>query len=75
MTLQVGLFHLKSQVKAVCKTIGEIKYGENCGYFSFLSQGFISSLRSFLNLLKSLLNFDAPNPETLSAIREQRPSD
>lgn len=58
-----------------CKTIGEIKYGENCGYFSFLSQGFISSLRSFLNLLKSLLNFDAPNPETLSAIREQRPSD
>ena len=31
-------------------------------------------LRSFRNLLKSLLNFDDPNPETLSAICEQRPS-
>lgn len=40
-----------------------------------LSQVFISSLRSFRNLLKSLLNFGAPNPGTLSAIREQTPSD
>lgn len=53
-TLQVGLFHLKSLVKTICKGIGELKYGENWGYLSFLCQGFISALRSFRNLLKSL---------------------
>ena len=76
-TVQVGLFHLKSQVKTICKGIGELEYGENWGYLSFLCQGLrrvSSHLRSFRNL-KSLLNFDAPNPETLSAIRVQRPSD
>lgn len=43
--------------------------------FQFFVLGFHLISRSFRNLLKSLLNFDAPNPETLSAIREQRPSD